>query len=319
VLDYISIDDTLAGNPPFSGRRRTGLDSVKLATRLAPATEGVRLVPQVAANRVKPSTLLEALIELEVASEGRHGWELQLHDHPAPMTHSGELLTAIVEDTWSAGEPLTQLAASARAFRHRRLDASIHRTQPARQPVAVMRADSPQMAELAAWRAHVARISATDRETALSRRADLRDAAERAGRDPDSLKVLVDVTVTLSRAPSHAEARKELAEEMIGEPLGGHSARFVGTPEGLADWCIEWVMTDSCDGFTFLPTSVPVDLMMLVDGVMPVLALAGYVPSVYQRPTRHATGRAVPVPRRRTNPAAGSEARPVHENAAERP
>jgi alkanesulfonate monooxygenase SsuD/methylene tetrahydromethanopterin reductase-like flavin-dependent oxidoreductase (luciferase family) len=317
VLDYISIDDTLGGNPLFSGRRRGGLDSVRLAARLAPATAGVFLVPLVRANWVEPSSLLEALVSLEIASAGRHGWELQLQPGASPMGHGGELLTAIVEDTWSAADPLTRLAASARAFRQRKLvwaagpgKGSGHTLAP-RQPVHVMRADSPEATALAVERADVVRVAVASHAEALSKRAALKEAAAKAGRDPADLKVLIDLTVTLADLASHAEARKDLAEEIMGQRLGGDGLRFVGTPAALAGCCVEWVQAEACDGFTFLPTSLPVDLMLLVKGVTPALAEAGHTPGAYRQP-RHPGGapRAVPV-RRKLRSGRGRQARPL--------
>jgi alkanesulfonate monooxygenase SsuD/methylene tetrahydromethanopterin reductase-like flavin-dependent oxidoreductase (luciferase family) len=329
VLDYIYIDDTLAGNPPFSGRRRGGLDSIRLATRLATATDGIRLIPAVRSSWVEPSSLLEAMVGLEIASEGRHGWELQLADHPSPMTHSGELLTAIVEDAWSRGEPRTKLAASARAMRHQRMAAGASTAQglrpggpvrsrrpggdaapgrgggaganvPLRPPTLVMRADAPGAAALAAEKADVARIKAASPDDAAAKRAELQAAAAGAGRAPESIKVLVDLTVTLAAEPSHAEARKDLAEGITGKTLGDGFARYVGTPAGLAECCIEWADRGACDGFTFLPTSLPVDLMMVVDGVTPALASTSRFPSSYGSASRHAAApRSIPVPRRR--------------------
>ncbi|MDR0626322.1 MAG: LLM class flavin-dependent oxidoreductase [Bifidobacteriaceae bacterium] len=338
VLDYISIDDTLAGNPPFSGRRRGGLDSVRLATRLATATEGICLIPTVRSNWVEPSSLLEALVTLEITSEGRHGWELQLHEHPSPQMHSGELLSAIVHDTWSHQEPLTKLAASARAMRRqglsRRAGGSASTSagggsgpgpgarpgsgkgpgvptgsrRPAKRdptdaasnrPVTVIRADTAPAAALAAERADIARIAAVSMDDAAVKRDELLSGASRFGRTPDDIKVLVDLTVTLASEPAQAEARKDLAEGIIGQRLGGEHVRYVGTPAGLAERCVEWTEQGACDGFTFLPTSLPVDLMMVVDGVTPALAAASHFPSAYGRGTSHATvPRSIPVRRR---------------------
>ncbi|MDR3107408.1 MAG: LLM class flavin-dependent oxidoreductase [Bifidobacteriaceae bacterium] len=328
VLDYICVDDTLAGNPPFSGRRRGGLDSIRLATRLATATEGIHLAPVVRSSRVEPSSLLEALVALEIASGGRHAWELQLLDRPSPMTHSGELLSAIVEDTWSEKEPLTKLAAAARALRLQRLGAAPDqpnapgaerliqanqgaarptslggldglRTASARRPTLVMRADTPPSAALAAQKADIARISAASFDEAAVKRSHLQTAAARAGRESDAVKVLVDLTITLAAEPSHAEARKDLAEKIIGQGLGGGHVRYVGTPAGLAAYCVDWTDQGACDGFTFLPTSLPVDLILVVDGVTPVLAASSHFPSAYGHTSRQSTSpRSIPISRR---------------------
>jgi alkanesulfonate monooxygenase SsuD/methylene tetrahydromethanopterin reductase-like flavin-dependent oxidoreductase (luciferase family) len=302
VLDFVSIDETLAGNPPFSGRRRSGLDAIRLATRLAPATEGIFLAPLVRASWVEPSGLLEALITLEIASAGRHGWELVLQDGAAPAGHTGELLTAVVQDTWSDADPLTRLAASARATRRRKLSWAAAEGRAhlrPRHPVQVMRADTPEAAALAAEKADVARVTARTHAQAASARSALREAAADRGRDPSDLKVLVDLTVTLADVPSHAEARKDMIEELMGRRLGGAGARFVGTPSALAGWCAEWVLADGCDGFTFLPTSLPQDLILLVSVVAPTLAEAGHTRRAYRLPQGAAGPRAVPVPRPR--------------------
>ncbi|MDR2374410.1 MAG: LLM class flavin-dependent oxidoreductase [Bifidobacteriaceae bacterium] len=309
VLDFICVDDTLAGNPPFSGRRRSGLDSIRLATRLAAATQGIRLVPAVRSSWVEPSSLLEALVGLEIASGGRHGWELQLLDHPSPKAHSGELLSAIVQDAWSQAEPRTKLAASARAMRRQRLGARAAGRpggagSPPRGPVLVMRADTPRSAALAADKADIARVKAESLDDAVAKRAELRAAAAGAGRAPEDVRVLVDLTVTLAHEPAHAEARKDLAEGIIGRRLGGGHARYVGTPAGLAEHCLEWADRGACDGFTFLPTSLPVDLMLVVDDLAPALAATGRFPSAYPHASaRPARPRAVPVPRARRAPA----------------
>jgi alkanesulfonate monooxygenase SsuD/methylene tetrahydromethanopterin reductase-like flavin-dependent oxidoreductase (luciferase family) len=301
VFDYVSIDDSLAGNPPFSGRRRGGLDSLRLATRLAPATSGVYLVPLVRANRVEPSGLLEALVGLEIASSGRHGWELGWQPARPTAGHSAELLTAIVADTWSDSHPATSLAASARAFRRQRLDRSRPPGEadaaPARPPVQFMRGDEPGATALVGQRANVARVAAASPEDASAKRASLRDAAAHVGRDPDGVKVVLDLTVALAEDAAQAEARKDLAEEITGQRLGGDGLRFVGTPAALAGACAEWVADESCDGFTFLPTSLPVDLMLLVGGVTPALTAAGHRPAAYDQDQSRAVAapRAVPV------------------------
>ncbi|MDR1394153.1 MAG: LLM class flavin-dependent oxidoreductase [Bifidobacteriaceae bacterium] len=305
VLDYISIDDALAGNPAFSGRRRGGLDAIRLASRLAPATEGIFLVPLVRASWVEPSNLIEALIDLEAASGGRHGWELQLHDNHSPMEHSGQLLSAIVDDTWSDAEPLTRLAAQARALRKRRTDWNAspgHASAASGQPVHVMRADTPESAALAAARADVARLTVRNQDDALAKRQSLRQATADCGRPADALKVLIDLTLVLAHDQSHAEARRDLAEEITGRRLGGPGIRFVGTPTALAEACVDWVDSGACDGFTFLPTSLPVDLAMVVREVTPVLTAAGRLPTSYRerQPGRAPRSpRAIPLPRPR--------------------
>ncbi|MDR2114507.1 MAG: hypothetical protein LBO75_04425, partial [Bifidobacteriaceae bacterium] len=140
------------------------------------------------------------------------------------------------------------------------------------------------------------RVSASSRDQAYVKRARLQDLVQRCGREPTAVRMLVDLPITLSGLPEHAAARLDLAEEITGKPLGGGGARFVGTPAQLTQVLVEWVDHAACDGFTFLPTSLPADLLQVVDVVTPALAAAGYRPSSYLRPSPHATTpRAIPV------------------------
>jgi alkanesulfonate monooxygenase SsuD/methylene tetrahydromethanopterin reductase-like flavin-dependent oxidoreductase (luciferase family) len=199
------------------------------------------------------------------------------------------LLTAVVADTWSDAEPRTRLAAQMRAQRGRKLNwkaGEAHDKLSPSRPTLVMRADTPEAASLAAERADVARVTAATREEADAKSRSLKDAASNNGRDPASLKVLTDLTVTLAKAPEHAEARKDLAEEMLGHRLGGAGARYVGTPPGLAETCAEWVAAGASDGFTLLPTSLPTDLILVAEEVTPVLARWGHTRGGYPPPAR---------------------------------
>jgi alkanesulfonate monooxygenase SsuD/methylene tetrahydromethanopterin reductase-like flavin-dependent oxidoreductase (luciferase family) len=122
----------------------------------------------------------------------------------------------------------------------------------------------------------------------------------------DDLKVMVDLPVTLSNESGHAEARRDLAEEMTGHPLGNGSAHFAGRPHDLARFLIDWVESEACDGFTLIPTSLPLDLRLVVDQVIPELQQAGHYPTTYSKNTPHIKApRAVPAPRPKATVPAG--------------
>ncbi|MCL2803943.1 MAG: LLM class flavin-dependent oxidoreductase [Micrococcales bacterium] len=298
LVDFVALDDTAMGNPPYSARRRGALDAVRLATRLAKATEGIQLLPAVNASRAEASSLVPALVELEVASEGRHAWELVLPElTPAAGQQSTEVLAATVEDTWSDSPALTATAASARALRQQRLGEAAGSAAFSAPPTLVMRANDDYAIGLAARQASVVRTQVVNKADAAKQRRDLRALAADAGRNPDDLKTLVDLSITLSTESGLAEARKDLAEEMTGVELGDGQARFVGHPDDLAEFCVDWVQDEACDGFTVRPTSLPIDLRLMVDMVIPALQTAGHIASTYSRSSPHLTApRAVPVP-----------------------
>jgi alkanesulfonate monooxygenase SsuD/methylene tetrahydromethanopterin reductase-like flavin-dependent oxidoreductase (luciferase family) len=303
-MDFFIVDDTLAGNPPFSGRRRSALDAVRLATRLAPATDGILVVPEIRSSWVEPTALLESLVALEMASQGRHAWQLSVQDKTAPAMHGAELLSAIVEDTWSSAPPLTRIAAVARAQRLRRLgegtkqdaDAATGRKSqttrsrsdlrpPSRPgaPVLAVRCEGDVSTHFGAVRADITRIRAATLEEARAQRTRIRELAKAAKHNPDHARVFADMTVALARVEADALARRDLTEAITGRTLGEGEASFVGTPDGLAAMITQWVDEGACDGFTVRPTSLPVDLMLMVDAVIPELQRARRFPTVYKR------------------------------------
>jgi alkanesulfonate monooxygenase SsuD/methylene tetrahydromethanopterin reductase-like flavin-dependent oxidoreductase (luciferase family) len=275
-MDYLIIDDTLAGNPPFSGRRRDAMEALRLATRLAPNAQRLRLAPRVHASWVEPAPLLQGLVGLRLSSAGPTAWQLDMADHSPPQAQGPEVLAAIVQDVWATGEPKTRLAALARAQCHRRLREGTSVRRPADEaddagPLLLVRACGEPSARVGANHADVVRIDAEDMDGASARRAAILARAEQAGRQPAEISVIVDVTVCLNSVDAHAAERADLIEAMTDERLGGEGARFIGTPEGLADMLGDWLAAEACDGFTFLPASLPIDLVLIVDRVIPEL------------------------------------------------
>jgi N-acetyl-S-(2-succino)cysteine monooxygenase len=60
----------------------------------------------------------------------------------------------------------------------------------------------------------------------------------------------------------------ELAANVTGLPGG---LEFTGSPERLADLVAEWVASGASDGFTLQPATVPEDLQLFTDHVVPIL------------------------------------------------
>jgi alkanesulfonate monooxygenase SsuD/methylene tetrahydromethanopterin reductase-like flavin-dependent oxidoreductase (luciferase family) len=312
-LDFIVVDDTLAGNPPHAGRRHSALDPLRLASRLAPFAGQISPVPRVHSSWIEPQGLLDGLVTLELASKGRLAWQLDTPTHTPPAAHQADLLTAIVRDAWSELGPRSNLAAMARANRDRRIregrgGASLHglpvqvvdkgpRGHVA-GPRLLMQVDSTESLQLAARYANGLRIREADVADAVEWHRAIEAATLEAGRYDWDTPVLVDLAICLSFDPDVAQARAEIAETIIGEPLGGGTASFVGTPAGLAEYMLAWVDAGACDGFTLIPTSLPIDLVMAVDHVVPLLQSAGAYPAEY-RPPSQARPRPLPTSRGR--------------------
>jgi len=84
-LDLLTIDDTLAlqsetyGDPvPRTDRVRGRLDSVLIASRIAPLTSAIGLVPTVVATHTEPFHVAKAIATLDFVSSGRAGVRLKV-------------------------------------------------------------------------------------------------------------------------------------------------------------------------------------------------------------------------------------------------
>lgn len=85
LLDFLTIDDTLAlqsetyGPPiPRTDRVRGRLDSVLIASRIAPRTKHIGLIPTVVATHTEPFHAAKAIATLDFVSSGRAGVRLKV-------------------------------------------------------------------------------------------------------------------------------------------------------------------------------------------------------------------------------------------------
>jgi FMN-dependent oxidoreductase (nitrilotriacetate monooxygenase family) len=70
--------------------------------------------------------------------------------------------------------------------------------------------------------------------------------------------------------------------ELIKRLGGGRGHRtFVGTPEGLADDIERWFRAGAADGFNVMPATIPGDLELFVDHVVPILRSRGIFREAY--------------------------------------
>jgi alkanesulfonate monooxygenase SsuD/methylene tetrahydromethanopterin reductase-like flavin-dependent oxidoreductase (luciferase family) len=142
-------------------------------------------------------------------------------------------------------------------------------------PVIVMRDASPEGLALAARFAH---LFLTD-DAATVR--PLRTAA--TGREPASLRILLNMAVVLAPTAEAAEARAERLDAQLDAmrdpgPLPGPAQRFVGTPQGLADRLVALKEAAGCDGFNILPAVLPDDATAFGTAVVPLLQQRGCRP-----------------------------------------
>ncbi len=85
--------------------------------------------------------------------------------------------------------------------------------------------------------------------------------------------MLANMMVVLEDTEAAAQHRAAALDALV--PSGGQVARFVGTPDRLADTLLTWHRQDACDGLNVLPAVLPIDLDRLVDAVVPRLRRLG--------------------------------------------
>ncbi|MCM3885334.1 LLM class flavin-dependent oxidoreductase [Frankia sp. R82] len=95
LLDFVTIEDSLAlQSARFSGpdgrtdRVQGRLDAVLIASRVAPTTSRIGLVPSTSALGTEPFHLSKAIATLDYVSTGRAGWRVQL-GRPGEIPHVG--------------------------------------------------------------------------------------------------------------------------------------------------------------------------------------------------------------------------------------
>jgi alkanesulfonate monooxygenase SsuD/methylene tetrahydromethanopterin reductase-like flavin-dependent oxidoreductase (luciferase family) len=118
LLDFVTIEDGLG---PQSTHRfepddrtdqvRGRLDAVLIASRVAPLTRHIGLVPTVVATHTEPFHISKAIATLDYVSTGRAGLRVQISARPDEAAHFGRRTVPRI-DTWdspAAQETLTEL------------------------------------------------------------------------------------------------------------------------------------------------------------------------------------------------------------------
>lgn len=238
-VDLITLDETF--HSAGLRRRDDWLDGAVAASRLSRHTTNATLVAAVPLRHSRPDHVAGAIASVHRASAGRAGWQLETDGGLAPRAVES-VITA-----WG---------------------------ERAARPQVVVPVRNAVDGELAAARADVARLSVATFEEAHAARAAIRQAAADWGRDPDEVRVLVDVQAVVSADRPSARARWDLLTSLETLPRAV-PLRSLGTAADLADLWSSWVHRGGADGFTVIPGSVPTDVAALVQEVVPALEARG--------------------------------------------
>lgn len=238
-LDAVFLPDSFAVQEGGAGVVRGRLDAVAVAARTAPLTRRIGLIPQVTVTHTEPFHVSKAIAALDFASAGRAGWEVtvspgaveakafgrkDVQDAASLWHEAGEAVDVVTRlwDSWEDGAEIRDVPTGRFIDRDRLhyIDftgdnfavkgPSITPRSPQGQSIVTVRADDEFSTALAVHRADLIRVTAPDPATAADRRRTLRAALAAEGRDPDSVRILLDLPVHLADSVSTAEA--EVAE-----------------------------------------------------------------------------------------------------------
>ncbi|MFB7878975.1 LLM class flavin-dependent oxidoreductase [Nocardia sp. NPDC056064] len=270
-LDAVFLPDSFAVQEGGAGVVRGRLDAVAVAARTAPLTRRIGLIPQVTVTHTEPFHVSKAIAALDFASAGRAGWEVTVSpgtveakafgrkdvQDAASLWHEAGEAVDVVTRLWDSWEDDAEIrdVPTGRFIDRDRLHyidftgdnfavkgPSITPRSPQGQSIVTVRADDEFSTALAVHRADLIRVTAPDPATAADRRRTLRAALAAEGRDPDQVRILLDLPVHLADSVSTAEA--EIAEldrwlGTVGTPTETGSAaldgdlRLVGTAADL--------------------------------------------------------------------------------------
>src|SRR3954464_4401530 len=286
LLDFVTFDDALTAQrrrrPEIEPRWLAGRpDAVLVASRVAPATKHIGLIPVATVTHTEPFHVSKAIATLDFISHGRAGWQVRVSgtQHEAELFGRREVQGADLFDEasdavevarrlWDSWEDdaVIRDSATGRFVDRDKLHyidfageyfsvkgPSITPRPPQGQPVVTALAHAKPIYEFAVRSTDLVFITPQDDD---SLRAML---AEVAG-----LKVYADLYVTFSGI---VDARSD-------------ALVFDGTPTELVELLLRW-RQHGVDGVRLRPAVTPPDLPITVDEGVPPLQQAGRFRTAY--------------------------------------
>ncbi|MFE9839017.1 LLM class flavin-dependent oxidoreductase [Streptomyces sp. NPDC005551] len=297
ALDFVTLGDTFA---------RPGPDALAVLSRVAPATTRIGLVPTVTTTHTEPFHVQAAVATLDWVSRGRAGWHLDVSTTEGEARLFGRRRAAPAEALWQEAGEVADVAARLwdsweddAEIRDRKTGRFIDRDKlhhvdfqgtafsvkgpsivprpPQGHPVRVVDATGEHARRVAARHADVAIVRAVNAARAGALRTELREAAARSGRDPDTLRVLAGLTVDLGDGEHAADP---------GHGGGGprqtaQGPLYRGGPVDLAELIAAWHEAGAVDGFHLTPLAPRRDLERLVNGTVALLQHRGLFRTFY--------------------------------------
>ncbi|MGB3325416.1 MAG: LLM class flavin-dependent oxidoreductase [Mycolicibacterium fortuitum] len=322
LLDFVTIEDglTLQSDHPFRADNRTDrvrgrLDAVLIASRVAPRTHHIGLVPTVITTYTEPFHASKAIATLDYVSTGRAGVRVQVASRRDAAAHFGrrhlpEDRTAVSAELFAEADEYVEVlrrlwdsweddaeirdVATGRFIDRNKLHyidfegvsfsvkgPSITPRPPQGQPIVAALGHVDPGYRLIAGSADVGFVTPHSAEevTALVDTV----AAPRPA-DAPTVRVFADLVVFLDGTLDAARARRGRLDELAGTQYRSDAEIFAGTPAQLADLLEAW-HTAGASGFRLRPASIPHDLQQITDVLVPDLQRRGLFRQSYEAST----------------------------------
>jgi alkanesulfonate monooxygenase SsuD/methylene tetrahydromethanopterin reductase-like flavin-dependent oxidoreductase (luciferase family) len=331
LLDLVTLEDGLAlqsANPYRPDERtdqvRGRLDAVLIASRIAPLTEHIGLVPTAIVTHTEPFHVSKAIATLDYVSTGRAGVQVRvsLKQHEArlfgrrsfpPVSPSDPAAAPLIQDAfteaadyvevlrrlWDSWEDDAEIrdVATGRFVDREKLHyidfegrefsvrgPSITPRPPQGQPIVAALAHQAVPFELVGSSADLGFVTPRDAAHAEEIVAEIRCAQTAAGREEETVHVFGDLVVFLDEDEATARDRKARLDDLAGEEYRSDATVFTGTPGGLADLLAEW-QSAGLSGFRLRPGALPHDLTAITRGLVPELQGRGLFRTAYEADT----------------------------------
>jgi alkanesulfonate monooxygenase SsuD/methylene tetrahydromethanopterin reductase-like flavin-dependent oxidoreductase (luciferase family) len=307
LLDFVTIEDglTLQFDDPLRADDRTDrvrgrLDAVLIASRVAPLTSHIGLIPTAITTHTEPFHLSKAIATLDYVSSGRAGIRVQVSASPDAAGHFGRrevpdgngLLAEAADyvevlrrlwDSWEDDAEIRDVATGRFVDRNKLhyIDfdgawfsvkgPSITPRPPQGQPIVAALGHGEAAHRLIASSADVGFVtphSAADTTSIV----DAISAERPTGAAP--VRVFADLVVFLDETATAAAARRNRLDDAAEREYHSDAEVFTGTPEGLADLLQEWHAAGAA-GFRLRPATLPHDLRQVTDRLVPELRRRG--------------------------------------------
>ncbi|OBA89560.1 FMNH2-dependent monooxygenase [Mycobacteriaceae bacterium 1482268.1] len=292
LLDFVTFDDALTPQrrhrAEIEARWLAGRpDAVLVASRVAPATRHIGLIPVATVTHTEPFHVSKAIATLDFISHGRAGWQVRVSSSPheaqlfgrrdvtgADPFDEADDVVEVVRRLWDSWEDdaVIRDVASGRFVDRDKLHyidftgkyfsvkgPSITPRPPQGQPVVAALAHQQSVYEFASRRADLVFITPQDDASVASILGQTRQAG---GGD---LKVYADVYVSFSGTID------DRSDAVV----------FDGAPAELVDLLVRWNRL-GLDGFRLRPAVHATDLPLIVDEVVPLLQRADLFRTAYR-------------------------------------